>query len=645
MHRASKFARRSTNAYGKWMGSSICQRMSANLSRDLGLKECGVGELQALRSAPVGIAVTSLAGSLRFANEAFGRFFGVDRAANVGGDIRQITRGLLHDDFLMRVAREGGPQQIGISTDPDRAFVCTATRVMHGAFPIYLSFVVQDISDLAVDYRERWQLAREVLRAHGVAGLWHWTMRITDAADVGSNPLRWISSADDLFGAGLEPATFGELLQRMKPECRERVVEELSQAMEVVRASYAVDYELQERDGTVRYMRSVGCCVEDLHSPNRTLIGFELELNGNQAGEHRDAVYLKLIEHMEVPMASIDRNLRYRYFNPAFAALFDSAEGQGPKLGQPVLSSIGDSARRRRVADVLARATKGYPSIFENEFVDERGEVRQWVDFHFKPIRDASGAIDGTMAVGYDVTPLKRANLYKKSLGAELRRGFEHRAAHIDAANRDLSNRVAVACDDLRARLQQVRTWVEGSATGVSTQDIAAALQDMESSLEGLAQLSEVGLRRPERRKIDMNRLVKEIQHDLSDLLEGRSVEFDIGPLPHVVSDRVLVKQILQNLLSNAIKFTRGRSPARIRVWTSVENGVTVWSMADNGPGFDMKDAEEMFNSFARRGTKPPGTGLSIAWRAVQQLNGRLWCQSSPSSGATFHFTMEDHES
>src|SRR5690606_41860659 len=66
----------------------------------------------------------------------------LDVAVHQGADIRQITRGLLREDFLIPVAREGGPRQICISVDQDRTLWCTATRVMHGAFPIYLSVAV-----------------------------------------------------------------------------------------------------------------------------------------------------------------------------------------------------------------------------------------------------------------------------------------------------------------------------------------------------------------------------------------------------------------------------------------------------------------------------------------------------------------------
>jgi signal transduction histidine kinase len=606
-----------------------------------------VTELEALGTAPIGVAVTSLAGSLRYANDAFGLLFNAS-AVHVGGDIHEITRGLLQEEFLMSVAREGGTRQIVVTVDEHRVLLCTAKRVMHGPFPIYLSVVVQDISDLAGEYVARWQVLRQGLGGSGVAGPWNWTMLTVSTNDVCSNPVTWLSADAGAFGAGFEPKTFGDLLQRVQPHCRGRVLAEVSRAIET-RGSYCVDYELMGRDGSLRYMRSMGCCSGSEHSTWR-LIGVEVELQARQPEEHRDGICRTLLEQMEVPVLSIDRRLRYRYFNSAFETFARSVGDHAVQIDEPVLGAVTCPGRRRRLADVLARVMKGEPSIYESEFADDRGEVYQWVDFHFKPTRDASGAIDGAVAVGYDVSPLKRANRYQKSLSAELRQRLEHRMANIDAANRDLSNRVASACDHLRRQLQEIRAMIgveaaAASGTENSPPHIPAALAGMAAQIDALEELSDIALRRPEWRRIDMNRLIREILRDLGPMVEGRSVQFDIESLPHVVADRTLVRQVLFNLLSNAIKFTRGCPAPRVRVWaTATENGATTWSVADNGIGFDTKKVDEMFGAFVRRGTKPQGVGLSVAWRAIQQLDGRLWCESSPGQGATFRFTIGKQE-
>lgn len=611
--------------------------MSSALSdRSIDLAECSEGlPPSVLADVPAGIGVTSLAGSLLFANDAFRRLFEFDAdAAQNSGDIRLLTRGALNEEFLLSVAREGGQQQRRVCFDAERGhrqLLCTAKRIMHGAFPIYLTVVVQDMTDVTAGHRKQLRTLTELLDAQGLMRSCSWMMTINEAPGCSDHPMLWAPRSDILFGPRPPPPTFRDFVQRISSEHREELVAAVSSAIET-RGEYCVDYELSASDGSVRRIRSSGRYLEDADTARRRLIGAEIDITNQHTESDRSSLAGTLLEHMEMPVMLMDRRCRYQYFNPTYAAMIKNANGTVPQVGEPVLHSVIDPERRRLLADVLARVMQGEPRVFESEFLDERGEVSKWIDFHFKPIEDASGA----MVLGCDVSPLKRANLRHQYLNAELRLRMERRAAKIDAANRDLSNRVAQACDTLRSELQTLRASLDA---GSQTQPVAA-LASMEACLEGLSRLASVGVRTPERRSVDMNRLVREARRDLALLLEGRAIEFDIDRLPNVTADPVLLRQVLHSLLSNAVAATRGCQTARIRIWATEEQGATVWSVADNGIGFDMQDADVMFSAFARRGAKPRGVGLSVAWRAIQQLNGRLWCESSPGQGATFHFIL-----
>jgi signal transduction histidine kinase len=599
----------------------------------------------ALEASSVGIAVATLAGSLQYANDAFFKFFGADATAPIASDIRQISRGLLREDFLVSVAREDGPRQVCISVDgPDREtmLLCTVQRIMHGALPIYLSVVVKDITDLADDYRTRVQLLRGVLSEQGMNGGWGWSLRLA-TNELRRNSIVWVSSTEELFGSRPVPKTLDEFLERVAPHCRERVAAELARAVES-RAAYSVDYEFGGEGGATRQMRSVGQYVASTRCSEARMTCVEFERGPLEIRQSHDSMSDVLLANMEAPVARLDRRLRYQYFNPAFVMLMSNTQGQPPLLGRPALDTVADPARRRLLANLLSRVLKGEPAVYEQEIVDERGNPYQWIDFHLKPIRDASGAVDGIMTLGHDVSALKRANFRQEHLNAELQHRLERRTALVDAAHRDLSNRVADVCETLQEDLRQLKASVGSisASDDAGLQLAAAAVTNLESRIRGLARLSGVALQAPEQRSIDMHRIVQEVRRDLSFMLKGRTIDFVVDRLPEAVGDRALVRQVWESLLSNAIKFTQECATPRIHVWAAVEQGVTVWSVADNGIGFDMKTADDMFAAFVRRGRKPQGVGLSVAWRAIQQMNGRLWCESSAGCGATFHFTIGD---
>jgi light-regulated signal transduction histidine kinase (bacteriophytochrome) len=114
-------------------------------------------------------------------------------------------------------------------------------------------------------------------------------------------------------------------------------------------------------------------------------------------------------------------------------------------------------------------------------------------------------------------------------------------------------------------------------------------------------------------------------------------------PLPALVVDRIQFMQVLENLLSNAVKY-RSERPLIIRVAAHQNGSEWIFSVADNGRGFDQQYANRVFGLFQRLHVHevPDGTGmgLSISRKIVERHGGRIWADSSAGVGSTFYFSL-----
>ena len=147
------------------------------------------------------------------------------------------------------------------------------------------------------------------------------------------------------------------------------------------------------------------------------------------------------------------------------------------------------------------------------------------------------------------------------------------------------------------------------------------------------------------RSPISMESLVdREWEAVLHDEAQGRSIQFSRTPLPQVVGDAQLLRQVLRNLFSNAVKYTGRRPDAAVRIEARYERQECIFSIADNGVGFDQQYAGKLFGVFQRmhRIEDFEGTGIGLAnvRRIIGRHGGRTWAEGVAGEGATFYFTM-----
>ncbi len=143
---------------------------------------------------------------------------------------------------------------------------------------------------------------------------------------------------------------------------------------------------------------------------------------------------------------------------------------------------------------------------------------------------------------------------------------------------------------------------------------------------------------------VDMNSLFRECWEQIRTVGDGRKIVFGAGPLPNAIGDRSTLQEVIVNLLSNALKFTRLRPVAHIDVSGRIENEHAVFTVRDNGVGFDPAGTANLFSAFRRLHSQAEfegsGIGLALARRIVERHNGTISGTGVVGKGAEFSFSL-----
>jgi light-regulated signal transduction histidine kinase (bacteriophytochrome) len=149
------------------------------------------------------------------------------------------------------------------------------------------------------------------------------------------------------------------------------------------------------------------------------------------------------------------------------------------------------------------------------------------------------------------------------------------------------------------------------------------------------------------RQSVDLSAIVRLVAAELQQLQPTRHVDFSIAEGITAQCDRQLLHIVLENLLGNAWKFTGQRESAHIEFGAGLQvDGSTAYFVRDNGAGFDMAYAGNLFAAFQRLHSEEqfPGIGIGLATvqRIIHRHGGRVWADGKVGQGATFYFTINE---
>ncbi len=318
----------------------------------------------------------------------------------------------------------------------------------------------------------------------------------------------------------------------------------------------------------------------------------------------------------------------------------DEPEGLAPLLGE----TFRDAAMSHDV-----RAVAGVPLAARGRVIGALLCVR----FGGRPPHQPDDLRDLQNVAAHVALAVANARLHQEAWQTQA--ALRGRTRELELAMEELEAVAYSVSHDVRAPLRSIEglaQLIEDDCAAVLPEEprdwlrrLRAASVHLAALVDALLALSRVSRWPLRRQPVDVTSLVEELESELARRVPMRAVAVVIAPGLTADADAALLRIAFANLLDNAWKFTGRVAAPRVEVGCTRDDADrAVFSVRDNGAGFDMAFAARLFEPFERlhRQEEFPGTGIGLATvsRIVRRHGGEVWADAAPGRGATFSFTV-----
>lgn len=391
--------------------------------------------------------------------------------------------------------------------------------------------------------------------------------------------------------------------------------------------------------------------VELLQTICKQIGDFIRRKDAEQILEQRERLFRALIEHSSDVITLSGSSGIIRYMSPSVNRI----------LGYTTEEFVGKNLFDFIYQDDRDTTVKLLTTLLHNPGSSSRTEYRlqhkdgswRWMEAIITNLLEEP-SISAIVTNNRDITERKLVEDELREVTESLEHLVDQRTAELQATNKELEAFSYSVAHDLRSPLRAIdgftRILVEQFATNLDSEGnrllhiIRENTSKMGRLIDDLLSFAKVGRQELDRALVDMNDLVRIIVEDVQKQYIQHKVKITIQSLPQVYGSYPMMYQVWMNLISNAFKFTREQPFPTIDIGCSTNDQEHVFSVKDNGVGFDMQYKDKLFGVFQRlhpesqyEGT---GVGLAIVQRIIHRHSGRVWAESSQNKGAVFFFSL-----
>ncbi|MPR35023.1 PAS domain-containing sensor histidine kinase [Salmonirosea aquatica] len=305
--------------------------------------------------------------------------------------------------------------------------------------------------------------------------------------------------------------------------------------------------------------------------------------------------------------------------------------------------------------------------LYETEYRMKRADgAYRWLLARAMPLRNESGEIVRWFGTCTDIHDQKVASDILEHKVAERTRDLQEANSYLHSINEELRQFNYIASHDLQEPLRKIMIFAER----IRAQDYDQLSEGSRSFLERMSVSAErmsvllkdlLDFSSTQREElfiqVNLNDTIKDIENDLELLIAQKSAVIQKEELPTLKAIPLQMHQLFYNMINNALKFTLPHQNPVIQIkgTLALPQLVQEWALApdaryfhltvtDNGIGFEQEFADRIFVLFKRLHSQKTfqgtGVGLALCKKVVENHHGRIWAESEPDRGATFHVVL-----
>lgn len=430
---------------------------------------------------------------------------------------------------------------------------------------------------------------------------------------------------------------------------------------------WELTFPLRRHDGEYRWFLTRAYPVKDASGEVLHWIGTNTDIHDQMESEkvlkRSEAQLKQLSDFMPQMVWTTDPSGYHDFFNNRWYEFTGLSYEETKDKGWSLVLHPDDYENAWKIWDHSLRTGEPYETEYRMRRAD--GEYR-WLLARATPLRNENAEIIRWFGTCTDIHDQKLATDTLELKVAERTRDLQEANGYLHSINEELRQFNYIASHDLQEPLRKIKIFAErikAQEYERLSESSRSFLERMSVSAERMSILLKDLLDFSSTQKeelfiqVNLNETIQDIESDLELLITQKSAVIQKEELPTLKAIPLQMHQLFYNLVNNALKFTSPHRSPVVRITGTLLPSQTIleWALSpdmryhyltvsDNGIGFEQEFKDRIFVLFKRLHSQQTfqgtGVGLALCKKVVENHQGRIWAESQPGQGATFHIVL-----